>query len=566
MAAGAAAPVAASVHVARWTVRAVFTWVFVLPVGAALLLALTQAADASAWTALRGDPQTGPAWRLAVGTAVSSSVIALLLAMAATTYLHGSRWWPRMASALAPMLAVPHAAFAIGIAWLVMPAGVAARLVAPLAGWTSPPAWASVNDPHGVALVSVLVLKELPFLLWNIVALLARPELAAQIEHHRVLARTLGYRVSRLWWRVLWPLLLPRLAWPLLAVLAYSLSVVDVAIVIGPLAPPTLAVLAWQSLLDGDPAMQALGAAQVALLASTLAGLVLVAASAIAGWRRLALRWAGSGWRGAAGRRRSPLLRYAGAAAGAAPPAIYAVVLPLLAIGACAGPWPFPALLPSSWQGDALWQAVAGSTFSFSAGLAAAASLLALLLALAWLESTPPRWDAVLMPLLLTPLAIPPLLLMVGLYRGALALALDGGLTGLLWVHVIVVLPYSVIVLAPAWRSFDPRFETTALALGRRRPAFWWRVKWPMLRAPLAAALAVGFAVALAQYLPTLFVGAGRFATLTTEAVTLSAGGQRRTAAAYALWQVVLPLLGFALAAWVRRRAVPQTVAAPTVH
>jgi putative thiamine transport system permease protein len=47
-------------------------------------------------------------------------------------------------------------------------------------------------------------------------------------------------------------------------------------------------------------------------------------------------------------------------------------------------------------------------------------------------------------------------------------------------------------------------------------------------RASLLAALAVGFAVSVAQYLPTLFVGAGRFNTVTTEAVTLASGGQRR--------------------------------------
>ncbi|SQC94187.1 Inner membrane ABC transporter permease protein ynjC [Cedecea neteri] len=39
---------------------------------------------------------------------------------------------------------------------------------------------------------------------------------------------------------------------------------------------------------------------------------------------------------------------------------------------------------------------------------------------------------------------------------------------------------------------------------------------------PLLAALAVGFSVSIAQYLPTLYAGAGRFATVTTEAVALS--------------------------------------------
>jgi putative thiamine transport system permease protein len=154
----------------------------------------------------------------------------------------------------------------------------------------------------------------------------------------------------------------------------------------------------------------------------------------------------------------------------------------------------------------------------------------------------------------LAPLVVPPLLLLVGLYRLALPLRLDGSLGGLAWVHTLVALPYVFVALAPAWRSFDARYEHTALALGRSHAAFWWRVKVPMLAAPIAAALAVGFAVSVAQYLPTQFIGAGRHATVTTEAVTLASGGQRHTAAAFALLQTLLPLAGFALAAALARR------------
>ena len=92
-----------------------------------------------------------------------------------------------------------------------------------------------------------------------------------------------------------------------------------------------------------------------------------------------------------------------------------------------------------------------------------------------------------------------------------------------------------------------------ALALGLSRAAVAWRVRRPMLARPLAAALAVGFAVSVAQYLPTLFLGAGRLTTVSTEAVTLAAGGQRATAAAFAVLQALLPLLAFALAARVGR-------------
>ena len=57
-------------------------------------------------------------------------------------------------------------------------------------------------------------------------------------------------------------------------------------------------------------------------------------------------------------------------------------------------------------------------------------------------------------------------------------------------------------------------------------------MKLPMLLRPMATAAAIGFAVSVAQYLPTLFIGAGRVATLTTEAVTLSSGADRRSSKA----------------------------------
>ena len=122
-----------------------------------------------------------------------------------------------------------------------------------------------------------------------------------------------------------------------------------------------------------------------------------------------------------------------------------------------------------------------------------------------------------------------------------------------------MVLPYVVISLSPAYLGFDPRYAHICASLGRSYWAFLTHVKWPMLRASMYSAAAVGAAVSVAQYLPTLYVGEGRFSTVTTEAVTLASGGQRSLVAAYAWLQWLLPALGFAMAAWLgkpRRFAV----------
>ena len=549
-------------HAARGLALALPALLFAAPLLLALPLALIEGTQAEAWRALLADASSlrllASSTLLSLFTALSSTLIALGLALWLTTHLHGTRAWQRLANALGALLAVPHAAFAIGLALLLMPAGLLARMLAPLFGWAAPPDWPTVNDPRGLGLIIVLVAKETPFLLWNIAALLARPELALQLRGWLAEGRTLGYAPRALWWRVLWPLLLPRLAWPLLAVLAYALTVVDLALIVGPASPPTLAVLAWQNLADGDVLRNAQGAAMALLLGAVLLLLALLLAAlaraSAAAWQRRVVRAV-----------RAPLAdgtasRVATLAA-AALVALYGVVAGLLLASSVTGVWTFPSLLPQQWTVQA-WSAVADGAdhVMLTAALAVVAASVALLLVVAWFEAAPAPWDRRVMPLVLAPLVVPGLALMVGLYRLALPLQLDGTLLGLAWVHLLATLPYVFVVLAPAWRSFDRRYELTALALGRSRLAFWWQVKWPLLRAPIASALAVGFAVSVAQYLATQFIGAGRFATVTTEAVTLASGGQRHTAAAFAVLQALLPLLGFALAARVARRAENSSI------
>ena len=170
------------------------------------------------------------------------------------------------------------------------------------------------------------------------------------------------------------------------------------------------------------------------------------------------------------------------------------------------------------------------------------------------METTPAHWDARAAWGVFVPMLVPGVLLVSGLYHVTLALRLDGTLGGLWLAHSLYVAPYVLVTLAPAYRSFDVRMEQTAHALGRSHAAFLWRVKWPMLLAPLASSFAVGFAVSVTQYLSTQFIGAGRHASVTTEALTLASGGQRNLAAAFAVLQGALPAAVFAAAWWLGRR------------
>ena len=516
--------------------------------------------DTTGWSGLLQDPQTAHALGLSLWTGLLSATLATLLTawvLSATVgRAQGAAHTHRLTRWLAPMLAVPHAAFAIGLVALLAPSGWVLRLLSPWAtGLDAPPPWATTQDPWGLDLVAVLVFKEVPFLLWAAMAHLQRPDVARRLQQELRLAHTLGYRTSAAWWRVGWPQLLPRLTAPLLAVLAYSLTVVDVALIIGPTTPPTLAVLAWQWLQDANPAMNAQGAAAAWLLAGVL---VLCAAFAWAAnraplWRQ---RWT----RGATPitAALTTMRQREGTSHMQHLPRMsfllgllmlpYLLVLFALLIGSVTGYWPFPQAWPGAFTWSA-WQAVLTSsgTLWTTVWLAGASASVALTWVVAWLEWAPPPWQARAQPLLTLPLVLPAVLWVVGLHRLSLGWQLDTTGAGLWLAHTLACLPYVLLALQGPYTGFDPRLRHVAATLGRGPWAFLWQVKWPLLRSALAASFAIGFAVSVAQYLPTLYVGAGRFATVTTEAVNLAAGGQRSLTAAFAWLQWLLPVLVFAL-------------------
>ena len=166
-------------------------------------------------------------------------------------------------------------------------------LIAQFTGWIAPPEWLSVQDPFALCLAFALAIKESWFLLWVLGAILGEQEVARQM----VSARTLGYSRLQAWRLILIPQLLPRLGWPMAAVFAYGLSVVDMAIILGPSNPPTLAVLVWHWLSNAAPLTQALGSA--AAIAMFFILLLIVAISRIL-WRlSCKVAWLPSGKRAA---------------------------------------------------------------------------------------------------------------------------------------------------------------------------------------------------------------------------------------------------------------------------
>jgi putative thiamine transport system permease protein len=528
-----------------------------VPIGAALWAVGAQMLHAAAWQALWVDPQIGRAWGMTLWTGLASTALAWITVahVLASGFIRQQlgRWLSRLPA----LLATPHAAMAIGLVLWLSPSGWALRLVSPgLTGFDAPPPWFTTQDPWGLGLILALWLKEVPFLLWVAATQMQREDLRRRWQAEYALAQTLGRTPAQAFAQIIWPQLASRLRWPLLAVLAYGLTVVDMALIIGPATPPTLAVLAWQWLSDADLLTQAQGVAAAGGLTGTvlvggvLTGWLVGAASSrrMTGYgQRLMVAWAAY----------LPKPRFVVGRPNVVWTLIlttYAAVWFALTVGSVSGVWPFPNVWPELWTLNA-WQQVASSAHTVwtTLGLGVASASVCLLWSVAWLELAPRRWQQALQPWFLLPLVLPSVLWVVGLYSLALHTRLEGQWLGLCLAHAVMVLPYVLLALVPAYQAVDPRQAALVASLGHGRWVYLWRVKWPLLQRAIASAWAVGFAVSVAQYLPTLYVGAGRFATVTTEAVTLAAGAQRSLMSAYAALQMLLPIAAFALAAWLGR-------------
>lgn len=515
-----------------WQWLAAVPVVFIFgPLLPGLYWALRPAFDPAVWQALWLDAQWPQALRATLISSGLSTVLACVMAAAIATLHYPGPVWTSVQRRLALLLSVPHAAFAVGFFFLFAPSGWLARAIAPLAQWSAPPDGMTVQDPYALSLALALAIKECWFLLWVLAAALGEQAVSRQM----VMARAIGYSRWQTWTLVLWPQLLPRLGWPVMAVFAYGLSVVDMAIILGPGTPPTLAVLVWRWLTDPDPLLQARGSAASVVLLVLLLVCVAAVRSVFSRWKRYqpyptGLRKPAANPRWLAMHTPLLLLGYA--------------VVGVLVLWSVAQTWFFPALLPTALSLGG-WQQANWTPFWTSLWLAIATSVLCLPAVLLWLEWGPQR----LTGLLYLPLIAPALPLVAGQYAVLLPLHLDGTAIGLVWSHLLWVLPYMLLALMGPYRAFDGRLMASARALGYPPWRACLGVKWPILLRPMVATLAIGFAVSIAQYLPTLFAGGGRFATVTTEAVALSAGGNRRVLAVQALLQIALPLAAFALAA-----------------
>jgi putative thiamine transport system permease protein len=471
---------------------------------------------------------------------ISLALVFLYLASATGSKL--DLWIRRLVS---PLLSFPHAAAAFGLAFLIAPSGLLSRIISPeLTGWERPPDILIVNDTWGLTLLFGLIVKEVPFLL--LMSLAALPQL--QPRHRIEVARTLGYRPTIAWLKVIAPSLYPLVRLPVIVVIVFASATVDVALILGPTLPPTLSVRVLSWFNDPDLNLRFLAAAGslLQLGVSLIAVAIWLALEKLVGllwrfWLAAGNLNTGEGLAFAIGRSAMPLVLVV----------IAGSILALLA-NAFAGPWRYPSALPSSWTIQHWENSLSDlSTPLFNTVLISVSStLLALLLVVATLESErqSSKSKSTALWLLYLPLLIPQIVFLFGIIVLTEFVGWQANLSLVIFGHLLFVLPYVFLSLSEAYRQLDPRWTQVASTLGASQLKSFWRIRIPLLLAPCLTAVAIGMAISISLFLPTQLLGAGRITTITSEAVALTSGASRNLISVWAVVQLSLPILGFMMA------------------
>ena len=202
-----------------------------------------------AYASMLSDPAFRPSLVLSLWIAFAATVIAAVLAVAASLFLRQTSVGRRVGTYVFQLnLAIPHIVGAVAMLTLLSQSGLLSRL-SHLAGLTQdiaqfPPL---VNDRWGVAIIAEYVWKEVPFI--GIVVLAA---LAGGTRDYEDLARTLGAG----WWQrfrhVILPFIMPGLLSTSIIVFAFSFGAYEVPFLLGQPFPATLSVQAYLKYVDVD--------------------------------------------------------------------------------------------------------------------------------------------------------------------------------------------------------------------------------------------------------------------------------------------------------------------------
>jgi len=482
---------------------------------------------------------------------------ATLLAMAGAFLLlatfYQSSWLEKVQGLLSPFLVFPHAAAAIALLFVLSPSGIFARLMV-LGGDDVPPVAGSSFFPYdefGFSVLLALSLKELPFIILMALSVMSQPLIKKKLLCYVNVGSSLGYSPTASFFKLVAPSIFTQIKLPILAVLVFATSNVEIPLILGSNNPSTLAVaiMHWFNHIDLSMRLLASGAAVLQVAVSGVALLLFFAVEHFLMY--LGKQSLIKGRRHGA----DALVRGIGYGIVSLYVILISTVIYAVVMYSIAKHWSFPALLPEGvtflhW-GTALEALATPLVNSLLLGMLVSTS--AMLLVLFTLESEQLKpaarhANSAFSISLFLPLLVPGVAFLYGLVWFQQLVLQNAVWFHTYIAHMVYVVPYVFLSMAVAYRKFDNRYAMVAQSLGKTPWQVFYRIKLPLMLNAILVAWALGLAISFSQYLPTLLASGGTIATITTEAVASVSGSSTRLTAVYVIIQGAMPLIGFVIA------------------
>ena len=235
---------------------------------------------------------------------------------------------------------------------------------------------------------------------------------------------------------------------------------------------------------------------------------------------------------------------------------ILIMILPLLylLIWSFARRWPWPYLLPEEFSLDS-WRyffnpssgALAALSLSFFISLAV--TFLALCISIPAGKALGLynfKGKKIINSLVLAPIIIPPLAVTMGIHINFIRLGLAGRVIGVILVHLIPTIPYSIKILTDVFAVLGDKIEEQARVLGANSWQRFFYITLPLIKSGILSAGTMVFIVSFSQYFLTFLMGGGRVVTFPMILFPLIESGNRPLAAVYS-WVFILAALAFTI-------------------
>ena len=123
-------------------------------------------------------------------------------------------------------------------------------------------------------------------------------------------------------------------------------------------------------------------------------------------------------------------------------------------------------------------------------------------------------WKALVLGLLVTPLAVPVVIVAVAIFYYFASLALVGTYIGLIMAHTVLALPFVVITVSATLQGFDPNLTRAAASLGAT-PAYAFRtVTLPIIAPGVVSGALFAFVTSFDEIVVALFLASPQQRTL----------------------------------------------------